>query len=190
MPYRLVDASQQQVEELFAAACHESGIACEYTQHQARAKVTAQRLRHLRRRETLHQVKRIIPLVIIIVSNTLINHIGDIHIATESRSPFFVKTPKKSSRGIARLDGFGSDRARHPARIHRKTNARVERLGCREAKTAQPGDSPARTYRIPPRNHNDGMPYPSQYAPLYDAKNRWHRWLPPLVRSRAHLHDS
>src|SRR5260370_13121884 len=123
MPYRLVDALQQQVEELFAAACHESGIACECTQHQARAKVTAQPLRLLCRRETLHQVKRITPLVIIIFSNTLINHIGDIHIATESRSPFFVKTPKKSSRGIARLDGFGSDRAGHPARIHRKANA-------------------------------------------------------------------
>jgi len=41
IPCWLVDALQHQIEEFLAPASHKTGVTCEHTHYQARAKVTA-----------------------------------------------------------------------------------------------------------------------------------------------------
>src|SRR2546426_1884447 len=119
----LVDPFQYHVQKLFAACSYESRVARKYAHHQACAKITSQSLRHLRWGEALHQVKGAVPLLVAVVGDALINHVGDVHVASETRPPGFVETPKEICGGIARFDRFGCNVASHLTSINGEANA-------------------------------------------------------------------
>src|SRR5438045_1981775 len=65
---RFVDALKQ-IKELFARCSNQSRITRKYAHDQTRTKISSQGLSHLSRCEPLHEVKRVVPLLISIVGD-------------------------------------------------------------------------------------------------------------------------
>src|SRR5579875_544001 len=78
---------------------------------------------YLGRSETFHQVEGVVPLLIAIVGDVLVNHVGDIHIAPEARAPLPVKAFQEGRRSVACFDSFCRDLTRHLAGVDGETDA-------------------------------------------------------------------
>src|SRR5207244_4269632 len=57
------------------------------------------------------------------VGDAFVNHVGNVHVAPETRTPGFVETCEEDSGGVTRFDGFGSHNASHLTGVDGKANA-------------------------------------------------------------------
>ncbi len=120
---RLIDALQQEVEKFFPAGGYEPGITGQDAHHQASAKITPQGLGYLRWSEALHEIQDVIPLFVAVVGNAPVNHVGDVHIATETSTPGFVETSEEGGGGVANFDGLSGNFSCHLTGVDSEANA-------------------------------------------------------------------